>query len=262
MTEPKVLILDIETSPVEAYVWGLYDQNVGLEQIKSEWSVLAFCAKWLGEKGLIYEDTSGRGEKKVRDDHALLANLWDLLNTADIVVAQNGIKFDIKKINARLIMHGYPPYAPIRVVDTLVAARRIFGFTSNKLAWTSKYLTDAPKSDHRKFPGFELWIECLKDNPAAWAEMKKYNQRDVVATEQLYFRLRPWITNHPNMGTYKALNGGKSSCPKCGSPKLQKRGTAVTQAGQYQRFQCGACAGWSRGKTTLVQVEERKALLV
>ena len=256
----NVLVLDIETAPIESYTWGLWDQNVAVEQIKSEWSIISFAAKWLGQSKIIYHDTGGKGAKHVRDDKSLLAVLWCLLHKADIVVAQNGTSFDIKKINARLLMRGYTPYAPIRVVDTLTAAKRYFAFTSNKLAWLSQHLTDAPKSNHGKFPGFTLWVECMKDNPAAWKEMKKYNIQDVVATEKLYKKLRPWIVNHPNMATYHS--GDVTRCPKCGSEHITKQGSRTTQSGAYQQYRCRTCLGWSRGKTMLLTKDKRKSLLV
>jgi hypothetical protein len=260
MSGPQILTIDIETTPISAYVWALFDQNIGLDQIKEEWSILAYAAKWLGDKEIIYEDTSGRGPEKVRDDLHLLASIWNLLDEADIVVAQNGRRFDIRKINARLLMAGFGPYSPIRVIDTLSVAKRYFGFSSNKLAWLSKYLTNTPKSDHRKFPSFELWVECLKDNSEAWKEMEKYNKRDVIATEKLYLRQRPWITNHPNIGTY--TDSMRPECPKCGSKKVQKRGHALTQNGRYARFHCQSCGGWSRAKQTELSKEERETLLV
>jgi rRNA maturation protein Nop10 len=255
---PRILVVDIETAPLESYTWGTHEQNVGVDQIKREWSILAFCAKWLGESKLIYDDTGGRGVKKVRDDKKLLKKLHKLLDEADIVVTQNGKKFDLRKINARLIMAGFKPYSPIRFVDTYLVARKHFGFTSNRLAWQSQHLTDTPKSTHKRFPGFELWLECLADNPAAWAEMKKYNCRDVVATEKVYLKQLPWITGHPNVGAYTE----KPHCPKCGSRTLQARGTQVTQQGRYQRFQCNTCGGWSRGKKTKLSGAAREALLV
>lgn len=261
MSPPRVVTLDIETAPLESYTWGLWDQNVGLDMVKAEWTILAYAAKWHGTKGVIYNDAGGRGVLKVRDDRHLLRGLWAVLNDADLVVAQNGKKFDIKKINARLVMAGLPPYAPVRVIDTLQAAKTVFGFTSNRLEWMSKHLTNTPKSAHKKFPGFELWRECLADNPAAWAEMKKYNIRDVVATEKVYEKLRPWITNHPNMGAYSPTTAAHS-CPKCQSAATQKRGVAVTQHGRYHRFQCNACGGWSRGKEMVVGKAERMKMLV
>ena len=175
------------------------------------------------------------------------------------MVAQNGQKFDIKKINTRLKFHGYGPYSPIRIIDTLLVAKRSFGHTSNKLEWQSSQFTDTPKSKHKKFPGFELWAECLKDNPEAWAEMRKYNIRDVRATEKLYLRQRPWIVNHPNLSTFGERDG--ASCPKCQSQNLQARGWAVLQAGRYQRFQCNDCGGWARGKVMTDSIQVRRERL-
>jgi predicted RNA-binding Zn-ribbon protein involved in translation (DUF1610 family) len=260
MTSPRILTFDIESAPVEAFVWGLWDQNVGLDFIKVDWSTLSFAAKWLDSKKIIYQDTGGRGKNKVRDDKPLMKTLWELLNEADIVVAQNGKKFDVRKVNARFIQHGIGPPSPYRVIDTMLVARKHFAFTSQKLAHTSTILTDTPKDSHRKFPGFELWKECLADNPAAWAEMKKYNKQDVVATEKVYLKMRPWIDQHPNVGAYDPSDA--HTCPKCGSDQLQRRGVSVTQQGQYPRMQCQNCGGWSRGKTALIPLNKRKMLLV
>jgi len=259
MKEPRILTIDIETCPIEGYVWSIWEQNVGLDQIKAEWSILSYCAKWLNEKKLIYDDTSGRGPKRVRDDKKLMKGLWKLLNEADIVVAQNGQRFDVKKINARLIEHGFKPYSPIRIVDTKLVAKKHFAFTSNRLEWMSRHVISEPKSKHKKFPGFELWLECLKDNPAAWAEMKKYNCQDVVSTEKLYLKMLPWISGHPNVGAYTAGLGHK--CLNCGSVNLQRRGFALTQQSKFHRVQCMDCGKWGREKQNLIEKTARAALL-
>lgn len=256
---PKILTLDIETAPLESYHWGLFDQNIGLDQIAIEWTILSYAAKWLDEDKVIYKSTGGKGAAKVRDDSELLKGLWGLLDQADIIIAQNGVQFDIKKINARLLMKGFGPYSPVKVIDTLQIAKKHFGFTSNKLAWMSEHLTKTKKSEHKQFPGFELWEECLKDNPKAWKEMELYNCKDVLSTEELYLKLRPWMENHPNIANYNPLE--KMLCPKCGSDKVQKRGKALTQTGEYHRFQCGACGGWSRSRYTLNTKNKRTTLL-
>jgi hypothetical protein len=247
----RIATADIETSPLESYTWGLWDQNIGLEQIKVDWSILAYCFKWLDDPKPIYADTGGRGAEKVRDDSCLLMGLWQLLDDCDILVVQNGARFDVPKINSRLFAGGYSPYSPIRIIDTLTVNKRYFGHTSNKLAWVSKY-TDQQKLDHRKYPGFELWKACLADDPKAWREMRRYNIADVVSTEQLYLKQRPWITNHPNLNVYRET---VSDCPKCGSHSMQRRGIAVTNTGKYSRYQCMGCGGWSRGKTKITQSE-------
>jgi hypothetical protein len=260
MTGPRTLVIDIETLPIEAYVWQLFDVNVALNQIRTEWSIASYAAKWVGEKRIYYDDTGGRGKKKVRDDKKLMGGLHELLNDADVVVGQNHKKFDLRKINARFIEHGLKPPSPFKTVDTTVEARRYFGFTSKKLEWMSKHLTDTPKDAHKEFPGFELWTECLADNPRAWREMKKYNIRDVEATERVYLRLLPWMKTHPNAGIF--FEDKDVRCPKCGSNHLQRRGYDTTQQGKYPRFQCQECGGWARGKQQQLANNVRKAQLV
>jgi hypothetical protein len=262
MNAPRIITLDIESSPIEAYVWGLFDQNIPVDFIKTDWTIFSYAAKVLGRKKVTYADTGGRGKKRVRDDRLLMKGLWNLLNDADVVVGQNARRFDVRKINARFMFHGYGPPSPYRVVDTMIAAKKYGAFTSQKLAWTSIYLTDTSKDPHRRFPGFELWRECLQDNAAAWREMRRYNVRDVIATEKVYLKLRPWIDNHPNVGAYDPSE--KPLCPKCGSDHLIRQGSRVTtlQQGRYPRYQCQNCGGWSRGKEMLLPLSKRRSMLV
>lgn len=256
----RILTLDIETAPYEGYFWDIWEQNIGLDMITKEWSILSYAAKWLDSPTMLYEDTNGRGKGKIRDDRKLLKSLHALLDEADIVVAQNGKKFDVRKITARMLMENFKPYSPIKIVDTMLEARQLAAVTSTRLAWLSKYLAEVEKSDHRKFPGFELHAECMKYNQAAWRELKKYNKTDVISTEQVYLRLRPWIKTHPNIGTYAETVGAE--CPKCGSGRLQKRGYAVLQQGRYVRMQCQECGGYSRAKEQVIPLDQRKRLLV
>lgn len=253
---PKIITLDIETMPMEAWVWGLFDQTIGLDQIKEEWSIASFCWKELGKDKIHYHACSPSAP---RDDTAILGKLWQVLDEADLVIGQNVKKFDIRKINARLIVEGYGPPRPYKLVDTMLEARRVAAFTSNRLAWLSKYLSSLEKDKHQDFPGFDLWKECLKGNRKAWASMKKYNPIDVIATEKVYLKLRPWMPEHPNMGLF--VDSDKRVCPKCGSTDMQARGHATTQIGVYPRFQCMACGGWSRGRFMMNSKEERQRLL-
>jgi hypothetical protein len=82
--------------------------------------------------------------------------------------------------------------------------------------------------------------ECLEDNRGPGPRCGKYNVRDVVATEQLYLKLRPWIEGHPNVAAYSQLE--RVACPKCGGRDLQMRGRSLTQFGEYHRYQCKAAA--------------------
>lgn len=259
MKEPRIITLDIETAPMKSYHWGLWEQNIGLDMIGDDWTILSYAVKTYGKSGVMYHDTTAR--TSLRDDSALVKELWHLLNDADIIVGHNARSFDIKKINARLLCNGFGPYSPIRVVDTLTSTKANFSFPSNKLEYLTGKLTENKKLKHKRFPGFELWAQYLEANPKAWHDMKVYNKRDVVATEELYTLIRPWITNHPNMGAYSPTTVAHA-CPKCGSHDTAKNGVRVTQQGRYHRYQCNACGGWSRGKEMVLSLAERRKMLV
>jgi hypothetical protein len=258
---PKILVIDIETAPLELHGWKLWDENFSLDQIKSDWSILSYAAKWLGKSKIYYDDTGGRGKAHVRNDRKLMKGIRDLLNEADIVVAQNGKKFDVRKINARLITHGFHPPKPYRVIDTMLESRKYFAFTSQKLKYTSEILGVPPKDEHEEYPGFKLWAACLQDIPAAWKVMQRYNKQDITSTEFVYLKIRPWIANHPNLGVFQPLLE-KPICPNCGSTNLKPWDRrANLQQGAYIRLLCGACGAWSRGKEMLLKLSKRRSML-
>jgi RNase_H superfamily len=260
MSKAKILVIDIETAPLELLGWGLWDQNFGLDHIKTDWSIMSFAAKWLGKPKVYYADTGGRGVKKVRDDKALMGKLWKLLDEADIVIAQNGKKFDVRKINARLIQHGFGPPSPYRVIDTMLIARKYFAFTSQKLKHTSEILGVPPKDEHEEYPGLKLWIACLADTAKAWRVMRRYNKQDIISTEWVYLKMRGWMENHPNLGSYSMST--TPVCPNCGSPDLERKGRRVTkQFGAYMRLQCHNCGATSREKLNLLPLDKRKLMV-
>jgi hypothetical protein len=257
MTAPIIKTIDIETSPIISYHWGLWKQNIGLSQILQDWTVLSYSSKTLGDRKVRYEDVSKQAN--FYDDRAIMGKLWTELDEADLVVTQNGIHFDHRKINARFIELGMKPPSPFKMIDTKVEASKVAMFTSNKLEWLSAKLTDTPKLKHAAYPGFDLWVACLKGDPKAWAEMKKYNIRDTEATEALYLKLRPWIKNHPNLNVYDEQT--EVRCPSCGGTHLHKRGFVFTQSGKYQKLECQTCGAWMRTRYTENTTAKRKSLL-
>lgn len=251
----KILLLDIETAPMVADVWQMFDVNVGLNQIVQDWYVLSWAAKWLDKPRVYYADQ--RGQADITDDSGTLAGMWKLLDEADIVVAHNGDKFDVKKLNARFIKAGFPPPSPYRTIDTLKTAKAKFKFTSNRLAYLAMYLGVEEKSEHHDFPGHSLWTEVRKGNMKAWREMKRYNVQDVHTLEQVYLKLRAWDAPRPSI----ALQDGTQRCPVCGGEHLVASGMHITNTGLFQRYQCEECSAWSRDKTNLLTKEQRKALV-
>lgn len=240
----KVLILDIETAPKVAYVWRFFKENISAKQVKQHGHLMSFAAKWLGDGEITYV------ENRKEDDRLIVSRLCELLDEADVVVAHNGEEFDLKQIRARAVVHGIKPFSPVKIVDTYKVAKKEFGFPSNSLEYLTTVLgTKQRKDSHKKFPGFELWLECLRGNEEAWNELRLYNIDDVLALEELYLMIRAWDTRHPNIAVDASAD--KMACPKCGSHHLHYRGYAYTSVGKYHRLQCQDCGGWTRTRYTL-----------
>ena len=232
-TRSKILFLDIETAPNLVHTWGFYEQNV--IEVVEQWYILCFAYKWLGEKTQVVALPDFENYKPGMKDENLTPKLREILDQADIIVAQNGDRFDIPKINTRLIQHKLQPPSPYQTVDTLKAARK-FAFNSNKMDNLGRDLGEGRKVNTG---GFGLWKKCMAGDQKAWARMKRYNKQDVDLLERLYLRLRPWIKNHPNVHD-------RGGCPKCGSTRLTMRGRAISKTMEYIRYQCQGCGGWSR----------------
>lgn len=244
----RVLIFDIETAPILAYVWDTKDQNIANNQIHTDWYVIGWAAKWLGDKPskVIYHDQ--RTARDIEDDRIILRSLWNLLSEADIVITQNGKNFDTPKLNARFIQHGWPPPKPYKHLDTYQIARNAAKFTSNKLEYlTDKLCTKYKKLDHAQFPGFKLWRECLRGNIKAWNEMRRYNIHDVLSTEELYMKLRSWAPeNAPKVHPTVYL---ENECATCGMEgRMNHRGWGYRRATRFKRLVCMSCNTWTSGK--------------
>lgn len=234
----KILLLDIETSPNLAFVWGLWQQDVRLDAIVDSSSTLCWAAKWLGEKEIMFDSVYHSSEKH------MLRGIHKLLDQADVVVHYNGKKFDVPTLNKEFLLNGMSPPAPYKQVDMLQVSRGNFRFQSNKLDYVAQQLGLGQKTAHE---GFQLWIKCMEKDPDAWARMRKYNMNDVALLERVYIKMRPWIKNHPNSNLYSDRPG----CTRCGETKLQARGLARTTNGVYQRYQCTGCGAWMQGEKKL-----------
>lgn len=256
LNKPKILTLDIETAPITAYTWGLWKQNIGLNQIKTDWHLLAWAAKWLGEKQVHYMDN--RNAKDITDDKHLLIELIKLLNHADIVITQNGEQFDLKKISARAVINGLSPIKPCASTDILKEGRKVFSFTSHKLEYVSDKINKKYKKfKHEKYSGFELWSAILKGDKKAWCEMETYTKYDVLSTEEIYTIIQGWIATQ----ALSSFHDDSQMRCRCGSVSLTKKGFAFTPAGKYQIYHCKDCGKWPRSPINLLSSEKRRNTL-
>jgi hypothetical protein len=181
----------------------------------------------------------------------MLKGIYDLLADADAVIHYNGTKFDIPTLNKEFLLQNFTPPSPYRQIDLLRVVRSNFRFPSNKLDYVSQRLGLGQKHAHE---GHDLWVKCMNGDKDAWKRMEDYNIQDVVLLEKLYHKLIPWIKNHPNQNLYSE----SVCCPSCGQSNLQKRGTAVSSTGTYQRYQCKSCGTWSQGTKAIKRSVEVK----
>lgn len=259
----KILLFDIETAPSWGCIWQLHREIHSYKNIDKDWYILCWAAKWLNGKK-IYTSAIPRfkgWKKNPENDKKVLIELKKMLDEADVVVAHNGKKFDQKKINTRFIYHGILPPSPYKMVDTLSIARSSFAFTSNKLDDIAHYLGLSRKDGHE---GLSLWKKCMLGQKTAWRKMVQYCRQDVRVLEELYLKLRPWITNHPNAGNYiDDMDGNVPICKNCGSSNLIKEGFSYTgNMSKFQRYQCKNCGAWGRGRKNFNSKEKKKRIVM
>jgi DNA polymerase elongation subunit (family B) len=230
---PRVLTLDIETSPALARIWQLYDITVAVSQIVEPSRVLCYAGKWLGDKRTTCVSEFHDGKK------VMVQTMWDMLNEADIVVGNNHVRFDIPHMNREFMLAGLVPPSPVQHIDLLTVMRRNFKMMSNKLG----YVTDAVGLETKLDTGGQaLWNQVMAGDRAAWDKFRRYNIQDVVITEQLFTLLAPWIKS-PHAGLW---TGDMSSCYACGSTRLVAHGVTRSKTMAWPLTQCADCGAWNK----------------
>jgi len=230
----KILFLDIETTPINAHTWGLWEQNIGLNQIVASTEVMCFGARWYGSKQVIFKSIHHHGKQE------MLEEVHRLLDEADVLVGWNSASFDSKHLKREFLQAGMLPPSPYKEMDLMRTVKSQFKFPSNKLEYVATTLGVGSKVKHS---GFDLWLGCMAGDDKSWRVMKRYQIQDVDLLVDLYEKLKPWIKNHPNTPLH---NGDIEGCVACGSRNLQKRGHSQTLATSYQRYQCQNCGKWMR----------------
>ncbi len=236
MSKPKIIIWDVECTPMINYTWNLYPSYISHDAVIQDWTLICGCWKELGE-----DKVHSIAIKDVGDDFEVVSTLRDTLASADVIIHHNGDKFDMKKLNTRLIYHNLPPLPKITTIDTVKEYRKVAAFSSNKLDYLSTYLTGSGKL-HTEF---SLWTRIMAGDKKAVKEMVEYNKVDVQKTEEIYERIVPYMKNPPHMGAMMG-HDKNLSCKACGSTNVKLNGIRHSAAGvKKQEVQCRECYGYS-----------------
>lgn len=236
---PRVVFYDIETAPSLGYYFDLYKEGNIVSTVEP-WFMLSFAYKVQGQKKIHFHclaDYPGYAKNK-QDDRKLVTDLHRMVfSSADVLVGHNIDRFDSRKSKARFLAHGLPPTPPVKTIDTLKLARRVFKLDSNRLAAVGEYLGLGGKA---VTTGWKLWEACMSGDLKSWRQMGVYNRRDVELLERVYDRLAPWNPMAPYTGS--------TGCPSCGSDHITQRGFNINRSGRRQRLQCQNCSHWFSGK--------------
>lgn len=230
----RLLTVDIETRPIEARTWGLWGQNIGINQITNPGGLLCFAAKFHDERRMHFHSEWEDGSK------GLARALHRLFDEADAIAGWNSDKFDIRWIQAQFLKHGMAKPSSFVKVDLMKSVKRQVYLPSYKLDFVAQWLGVGQKV---RTGGFDLWSDVLAGDDKAREKMRRYNIGDVKLTEQVFDKLneRGWVLGLPNA----AIEGGTCcSNPTCQSENLIRRGYAVTKTRKYARWQCKDCGTW------------------
>jgi DNA polymerase elongation subunit (family B) len=203
--------------------------------------MLSWAAKWEGQRK-VYSDHLTPAETHKQDDSRIVLSLADMIREADIIVAHNGDRFDLKRVNGRVAIHRQEPLGPVKTIDTLKLSRASFGYAYHHLDSLAQVFLD----EHKIKTDFDLWVEAKNGSESAMRKMVTYNRKDVTLLEQVFEAMRPYVKKLPRM-----VDGTGVACPSCGSDDYQKRGKKFyrTDAFNYQRYQCNNCRRWFKLKS-------------
>lgn len=231
--EARVLTLDIETKPAIVYQWSAFQKYTSPEMIIEPDGVLCVGAKWAGEDEPIFYSEWEHGTVE------MLRETAKLIHDSDAIVGVNHEKFDLPWLMGEFARFNVPAPPKPTLIDLQKYWKRHMRFFSNKLAYVGPILTGKGKVEHE---GFELWPKVMNGDKEAQAKMKEYCIGDVTLTEDLYFKLREFLPNHPFMSNTKHAN-----CPACDSPHVHVSKYRRTRTMRIQQLHCQNCGHYFDG---------------
>lgn len=216
----KILIFDIEATNLAA--------NFGV--------ILCISYKWFGDKTVhtIRIDQFPRFKSDPTNDVEVVREFEKVFNEADRVVAHYGKKFDKTFINTRRIIHGLPILPNTKLIDTWRIAKDHLRLNSNRLETLISALGVKTKKTPLSGP---IWVKAMAGDKTAISYVVKHCIADVNALEEVFVKIKPFISETENKLFHK-----------CPLKYLRSNGQRVADKTVYKRLFCLKCKSWFRGE--------------
>ena len=243
---PKILLFDIETAPLIAEMWSPWGDAI---RVLRDSNIICWSAKWLLDDKM-YNASLKKKEIIKGDDERITRSLWQLFDEADILIAHNLNKFDKKVAQTRFFKYDLKMPSHYQKIDTLVTLKKEFKITYNRLDYVARnFLGYKGKLQTEKY----LWhsvtgdiVNDIKPDMDAMQRMQDYCDQDVRVLEDVYMRLRPYITNHPNLALW--IGSDERICKACGNNHFTQINDYTTLVNVYEAFRCNNCGSVHRSR--------------
>lgn len=247
----KILFWDIETLPHVSFHWDWWGVNVSpmIHNIHLGF-MLSHAWQW-GVDGEVHSSILTPAEIQAKDDSRLVLEMHMLFDHADVIIAHNGKKFDVKKANASFAKMGLKPPSPYKVVDTVRISKKFFNLPSHSLAFLCEYFELGVQKV--KHDGFELWERCYRCDPESLKLMEEYNRGDIPTLVKLYLHLRTW--GNDGVDIAPIIDSDKLTCPTCGSHDvIDSHAEVLVGRKLHKVYRCHECDAQSKLNVTRQKV--------
>lgn len=195
----NILYFDLEVSKSKFYSYGtrVPSTYLNIDDLIAEYYIIAWSASYVG-KDKVYSGCVTPEQARMWNDGEILKPLRDLMDSADILAGHNVDRYDVKRVNTRLLLNGMEPVTGKKTYDTLKIARAKFAFESNKLDYISQRLGFRPKDDIRNSD----WLKIVDNgDEATLKKVARYCRGDVVNGKGILERLMRYSGKKTYYGT-------------------------------------------------------------
>lgn len=243
--KPKILFYDIETKPLQAWIWRTGEQRILSTQLvnkHNQYDIICLAYSWL-DSNKVYSLNWGY---KNQNSKSMIQKFTKICREADIIIGKNNNRFDDKFINTLRLRHGLEgaPDLLEKVDDLEKQIRKYFYLPSFKLDYISEIFGYGGKEK----VGFDDWINIVEKNPTkglqAFKRMIQYNIKDVKDTKKIWKKCSKYFKPKFNLSVHMQ----KEVCTHCGSTDIKRNGTTQIGLTKYQNYYCNNHGGFAGKK--------------